>query len=330
MSTPYLEHRQQILVSGSMRSGTTLLSSVLNAHPEISLIIDKINWFWNRVFPYYNLNYYSELKRALFEQEYFIRIGLDALGMNYNKFVQDLLYSVNTKQINWISVYKNIHYLVTQNTNTIIGDKSTHSSNIYLKFAEESTGKIIHLVRNPYDVFYSQMKKVSRKRSDINVVMRKAAMFRKYKNELVVKLLSRDYKHKYHKGLMMSKGIFVLDPISIIDYWKQSNMLALEINKRTPEKICIIKYEDLLIDYNNTIKRIMDLLELEYNREYFQFDKLVDEKGIKFNPNSSFPKKLTTIDASRIGNGLENISNIERKYIKEAAGELIKIYNYSD
>ncbi len=318
---------QQLILSGTMRSGTTLMGAMLNAHPDINLIIDKINWYWNRILPYYNLNDLRTLMRALFEQKYFVNICLNALKYDYNIFTKELFSALEKQPVNPQTIYNTIHFLITQKQSIVTGDKSTHSSNIYNQFLQSFNGKIIHMVRNPFDIYYSQKKKVKGKKADARIICL-AKNMQKIKDTMLLSLLSKSAQKKYLKGEAIASNIFFENPIAIVDYWQQGIRVALKIKEEQPSNIMLVKYEDVLLKKEEAMRQIVGFLNLDYKDEYFEFHNLKDEKGKSFVSNSSFKQNAKGFDTSRIGNGKGNLSEQEVSYIEESSGELISRFNY--
>ncbi|MCF8296149.1 MAG: sulfotransferase [Melioribacteraceae bacterium] len=306
-------NKNVLLLSGTMRSGTTLMSHVLNAQPNIAFLSDKLNWFWNRIFPFYILDNIYSLEQAFFEQKYFIKLILDYLNMDYVDFQINLIKNLSKyKYINEEILYNELHFSLSNRTSEIIGDKSTHSINVYERFIEKfPNGKIIHMVRDPYDVYYSQLMKVRK----TNKITTQLKMINNVKDRIIISLLPSTIKKKYIVGNDIVRNYFIRHPKRIIDYWNSGNMSALQLSKKYPNRIKIIKYEDLILNTHQTISDISELLNIDMNYKNIEYTKIQNGKGNNFHGNSSLNIKFTSYDKSRIGNGIQKLSNQDIVYI---------------
>lgn len=326
-----MNNNNLILISGTMRSGTTLMSVMINAHPDISIITDKITWFWNKIYPYYDLDTKTSLETALYEQEYYISRSLKLVQIEFNKFKDHLLCSVDKASVNPINTYLQIHNIINPHKTNYLGDKSTHSYRIYEKFITEFNGKIIHMVRNPFDVYYSQHIKVQNDKyenSFLNGMAKYYRNIREVKDKVCTSFLSNQKKSYLDMGAMTSRNIFFDDPISIVNDWVKSNNEAIKLMSKYPDNIFIVKYEDLIQNREKKTKSIMEFLDCRYNKDYFEFNKLKDEKGQRFVSNSSFKIKTEGYDKSRVGKGKKNISNKEINYILTETNHLLNKLGY--
>jgi hypothetical protein len=322
-----------LLVSGTMRSGTTLMSVMLNAHPEIALITDKINWFWNRIYPQYKIDSIMSLEQAFFEQEHYLRLGLKHFDIGIEEFKKRVLKELKNNKINEINTYKAIHKTILPVNSSLKGDKSTQSALIYYRFIKQFNGKVIHVIRNPFDVYYSQLTKVNKphKRKKNYLMSLTANLYhqlRYNKDKLLLNSLSNKEKLKHNTGSLVMRNYFRENPISIVDSWIRASKIAIKLEKDYPNNIMIVRYEDLIQNQENTLQAIMQFLDLSYHKDYFDFKNLKDEKGNKFVSNSSFKKDINKYDKTRIGNGKNNISNVDFEYIKHNTKELLEQFKY--
>lgn len=149
-------------IVGVGRSGTTLLMSMLNAHPALSLP-PETHFLDRYVVGTPNITQ-SELTKKLSDDHRFARLGIDS---------KDLMCSVkkNTLGFSAAEVYKHIFTLYASRTNVdIIGDKAPKNIEFLPVLKRIFPGAyLIHMIRDPRDVYLSRTKAVwSSSRTDLS------------------------------------------------------------------------------------------------------------------------------------------------------------------
>lgn len=143
-----------LFITGVGRSGTTLLQSMLNAHPEISLP-PETHFFKKYVVPQLNgkqkLWDANELSNALKQDKYIERLGVNVDEIvNTNGLIDSE--SVSRLFINLLNAYNDKSY-------SFIGDKDTEYVR-YLPHLHKAYPQayLIHIIRDPRDVVLSRTK----------------------------------------------------------------------------------------------------------------------------------------------------------------------------
>ncbi len=141
---------QYVAIVGVGRSGTTLLMSMLNAHPEI-------------VFPpeFHFINQHLAQKPKASLDEAVIRLQTDVRFQRLQVDLEDVIRPFRDKRpFSMPELYKAIlHYYATQQDAKIIGDKAPKYVE-YLPTIKQifPNAKVIHLIRDPRDVYLSRTK----------------------------------------------------------------------------------------------------------------------------------------------------------------------------
>lgn len=299
---------KNLLLSGTMRSGTTLMCSTLDAHPQISMVSDILNWFWSKFFPFYgDITTTYELDKALYELEYYITYGL-------NKKQKDYFYSKKIKQeivLNGISSYS-LYYVLIKNfyyskLKQNIGIKATHQAKYYKYFLDYIPNSyVIHMVRNPIDSYYSHK---LRTEPNINKVKK---IIKNFKTNIGLKIIGERY---YYVGLRDYTPYIYKYPLKYFDEWVLENMKAAELSKVFKGRVIIIKYEDFLSNVENTLRNIMQVINVEWSNDILDYNKLKDRNGNPFKANTSFKKeKIVGFAKTQINKNIKKLQKEESNY----------------
>lgn len=295
---------KHIVISGSMRSGTTLTASILNAHPEVALVSDKLTWFFKRVYyPNSNFNTNYRYKNLLYKMKPY-------MDHHKNSFTIDDVAKrlANISELDFKKLYRVLLELEIGKSigmSSAFGIKSTHLVERYEDIiALYPETRIIHMVRDIHDVYYSHSnfaKKslLTRMRGAVKDPKEVFGFFRRQICRFVGRVCSRGTS----LDVVYKNPLHFLDIDLMVDYWVDSNSEALRLADIYPENILVMKYEDLLSNNEDSIKRILEFCSLSYHGSCFDYDKLKDRDGNKWEANSSFSRKSHGYDLTRIGRG---------------------------
>ena len=138
-----------IFITGCYRSGTTYISRVLDAHPDLNVTFDSVNYFRfiiKKDIPpiEYKKIVYSISKRM--KTRYNIVLDVKKIIKNIERSN-----SINHKQI-----YSSVMNCLFENSKNIWGEKSLLEwTNIPLFLSMFPNGHVIHIIRDPRDVVAS-------------------------------------------------------------------------------------------------------------------------------------------------------------------------------
>lgn len=315
---------KNILLSGTMRSGTTLMSSILDSHPEITMIPDVIKWYWNKVYLEYNsISTIYELDMILYELAPFIYHGLreDQIQRFTNGDIREKIIS---RGISYYNIFQTLVEIYNPNdkVSKIIGSKATHVSRIYAKFIEQfESPLIIHMIRDCRDVYYShkiRVHKISQK-----PVNRFKKIIEKGKNVLAEKVLNTK-----SPGLFNRKSYVFKNPLKIMDDWVYTNLTAFDISERYAENIIIVKFEDFVSDPEKHINDIFNKIGISNLGSGINYNDLKDRDGNKFQANTSHNVYLNKISNKNIYHSHSKISQFETQYYYDNISEAAKSFGY--
>lgn len=142
-----------ILITGTFRSGTTLISQVLRNHTNVKMVYDSVNFMrfsYERYNPIYEIKNVKKLLNEIKE-----RIS-ERWGMNFEP--EEIVESIENKKITYAQVYNELmkKLLLTDSDSEIWGEKTTLVwTKIPAFFKMFPEGRVIHIIRDPRAVLAS-------------------------------------------------------------------------------------------------------------------------------------------------------------------------------
>lgn len=278
-------------IIGVWRSGTTLLSAMLNAHPQlISLpennlllfLIKNKNRYINEKNKQKAIGKVVELLQSNYRTRYFWCVNFEKL----HEYLMNSIIEINPLNIAKACVLHSIYGQI-KNLNGIrfVIEKSPASTFFWkelLKWNPET--KFIYIYRNP--VF--------------NTISRK-----------------RRYVHKL-------KWIYTLAL-----WWKEFHKKALSLQKDHPDKVFFVKYEDLISKPEENLKKICEFLTIDFSPSMLNYHNYYREtshlvmKNWANNPPPYFSLILKTYET--VENVFSPIKEIQKNI---SNGEVEKIIFY--
>lgn len=312
-----------------MRSGTTLTASILNAHPEVCLVSDKLTWFFNEIYyPGMRINTEYKYRNILYKMKPY----LEHHGNNFS-IVDVVSRSVDFEKFGLKDLYKLMIELELGKsiaTASAFGIKATHSADRYediIGLFPES--RIIHMVRDVHDVcfshanfvdkrFYSKLKYAIKKpKKSFNLFKLKAS-----------RLVENFFVNSSSLDAVYKNPLHFVEPSLMIDYWIESNKKALKLAKIYPDNILIVKYEDLISDNENAIKNILEFCSLNHHSLCFDYENLKDREDKKWEANSSFSTNVRGYDITRIGRGKSQLDTATLELIQRKGSVVMNELKY--
>ena len=263
--------KSPIFIVGVGRSGTSLLQSMLNAHPDICFI-PETQFLRKYVFTNQKWTSKDEITKLLSSDENLTRTGLN---------ISEVILNSDS----FFRVFQNMlkTYLSTKGKK-IIGDKDPRNIDFLTKiYNYYPSAKVIHLVRDPRDVVLSRTK---------------AAWSQHWPFFLHVFL----YNAQILRGARLGKKLF------------EGNYTEL-------------KYEELIQDAQDSLKKIMQHLELEYHEDMLSFSnsaaELVSEREMQWKKETLGP-----LLKNNSGKWLNKFSSFQIGLIQNLSKKAMNIYFY--
>ena len=125
------------------------------------------------------------------------------------------------------------------------------------------------------------------------------------------------FKRYYDVGLRDFTPYVYNNSIKFLDEWLSENKKTVALQKKYPDQIIIIKFEDLISDVENSLKKVFEFIDIEWNGKVLEYEKLKDRNGTQFKANSSFKKNTTkTIEIKGKSRYLTYLNKEELNYYK--------------
>lgn len=228
--------KKLVFIVGVGRSGTSLLQSMLNAHPEIAFL-PETGFLRSYVFRQ------KRVFKDVTEKENFVRtLYLD----DKYKRTQVNPESIVTNSESYIQVYYSLLKSYAGEESKYVGDKDPR----FLDFLPElnnilPSSKVIHIIRDPRDVVLSRTKADWSKRWPffMHACMYKAQLERG--RRLGRKIFRKNYLEIYYENL-------IINPEQVL----KEIMEFLEL-----------EYNDSMLNFRDSAKSLVDQTEMQWKKE---------------------------------------------------------------
>lgn len=297
-----MENKNYVFILGPHKSGSSLLRSLLDGHPDLFVIPIETHYF--SLSKRFWVNYFLWAERPRFrksEPENFIDhiYSYTTAPSKYRDLEQVDFIQVDQFKKYWLEHWANtggtkdeivnyfdaIYYSIHSgpiDKNQIVVEKSVSNAENAIRLQKLfPKAKFIHLVRNPYDNLLS---------------------FRNYK-------LKTNRRFPSLRDLVESLKV---------------NYYYLYKNQELIEDYFVLKYEDLVTDPENQMRKISEFIQIPFNDIFL----LPTTNGSIWQGNSSQDKKFTGISKERIGQFEKQISGIEIDIINRLFDFVLDDYGY--
>ncbi|MGJ8592082.1 MAG: sulfotransferase family protein [Aquaticitalea sp.] len=286
---------QPFFILGNPRSGTTLLRLMLDAHPDITVPPECgfIVWFFDT---YKNVDFSENPIEKIdsFVESLKTAKKIESWSLDFEhlkKYLQSQNFSNYSEIVNGVYEFYAISH---QKQIQFWGDKNNyylnHIPTLRMIFPN---AKFIHIIRDGRDVACSY-KELNSKNIDSEYAPKLA-------ND--ISEISKEWQSNNHK--------IVNDLESLIK----------------PENSCAIRYEDLVVDSKNELKRICKFLEIDFNLtmlEYHKISKTYEPKEyLQWKSNT---KKSPQSDS--INRYLKDLTKLEINAFNSHAHQMLTKFDY--
>lgn len=294
---------KHLFITGLFRSGTSLLSTALNVHPDV-----LVGWqpFW-LFFKECRNKFFKDIIGAPIDPEYPMGV-LQFRSEDESKLFQDVLNQVQFSNSELASViYKIKTYLLDKSEKINSNMKPTALSENMDDLEPGSAGYVLKQLLARLYLAETDQEGKKLNRDQIGVLGIKEVFCEEYIEPILsykgfdssfihiirdprAIVASRNYG-KYMEATASRYPIFF-----IIRTWRRT--VANYILNRDKEKYMMIKYEDMVRHPEETLNRICNILGVEFSEDILDFNRYRDRKGNKWEPNSSFEVPMTISTSS--------------------------------
>jgi omega-hydroxy-beta-dihydromenaquinone-9 sulfotransferase len=273
-----MKNIQFVFIVATSRSGTTMMSRILNLHKEI-YSTNELHYFndiinVNEINKLFNLNSSRKIIAKLLSR---IKKNLwnnDDINI-YLEEADELLKNSNLKNFKGSDLLNIVLLNLAKNKNVTIVVEQTPKNILYINQLIETypNSKFIHMIRDPRAVIYSQ-------------------------------------KNRWHQRKLISKSIpiyqtfrvfFNYHPYTMTKLWNQSSDVGLKFNNH--KRYLKVKFENLANDPENETKKICAFLEINFNQNMLNINQIGssnlanDSTKIGINKNVNEQWKLNLSDS---------------------------------
>lgn len=283
-----MKDQSPLFVLGNPRSGTSLLRIILNAHPNIVIPPECgfLQW-WYTKYKEWSIWDCNPTK----VEEYVKDVLSSKKIEGYSILENDLTnYILSNEPKNYASLSALVYHFYGRKKDVKLwGDKNNYYIN-HIPLIKEiyPNAKFVHLIRDGRDVACSY--------KELSKNIETGAIYRPILSNKVVEIANE---------------------------WKSNNtLIANEIRNNSHY---IVKYEDIVLNFDKTIKKILDFLKLPWNDSVENYYKLNDE------PSSTLKwkaKTLEPLDKESVGRFLKELTNEEIKAFESVAHSKLNYYGY--
>jgi len=278
-----LKNTKPIIVGGCMRSGTTLLSAILDSHPNIACGYETEMFTVNN--PIRNIIYSLKLGDGITNE--FPRKA-------FEKVKHRLIKYPHIDALDIEKIYKRCKSNRAEFASSFFGQYA--SSKGKLRWAEKSPGNTFHMHALmellPSAIFVH----IVRDFRDFYLSIKKYAKHRK-------------------RGYSLLRAA----------YYYRRNALVYEQTLAMQDRCIIIRYEDLLLSFQDTLEKLFEFLGEETSEKCLEFWKYQHDISRKYHVS----KAQEAIDESNCFKYRKEMSELEQKFSWYLCGDVMRIFNYT-
>jgi hypothetical protein len=283
-----LKTLQPLFILGNPRSGTSLFRIILNAHPNIVVPPESgfLQW-WYPKYKDWNEEMLNESDVASYVEDVLTSKKIESYNFDQRKLIQ---FIIKERPINYASLASCLYRFYGREKDIKVwGDKNNyyiHHIPLLCRLYPEA--KFIHIVRDGRDVACSYQE-----------LEKKISPMAKYRP-------------------FLPKGIN-----EIANEWVQNNEL-IEQELQNSNKIRI-RYEDVVLKFDNTLMAVLDFLELPWSQQLQDYASLNDE------PIETMGWKMNTkreLQPSQVGRHSIDLNYKKIEEFESIAFRFLNLYNY--
>jgi hypothetical protein len=297
MNTEDLNKIPVFFILGRPRSGTTLLTTLFNAHPNVRIAPE---------FPVM-LFLYQRFRKVKNWDETTIRSFVDHV-FYYSKF--SLRRVENLKLDKEFIIGELLKYKEVGSIQLFLKSINYYAYSVYDKQETQWIGD-----KNPvYSIYTDRLRKIFPEAKFICII--------------------RDYRDNFISiQRLAEKEIAVEAPVLTLQIarWRYFVRLFLNSKRRFPGKYYILRYEDLVTDQEKTVRSLCDFLNIHYDPSVFDFYKKKDEVSEIYSNtiwDQFHENLLKPVNTSRMNTWQDKLTDREVKMADQVAGKYADILSY--
>ncbi len=293
-------NKQLHFIIGIGRSGTTILNKILNSHPAIHCM-PEANFFLFFLHDYKNVSKFSKSDIELvFQQIKIFSLSHPLVGWDFDmeKTKNELIALVEKENISYQHLCKIIYSAIKVS-------------------GKDKSDAIMLIDKNP--AFTLSVDKIAN-----------------YLPEAKFILCVRDYRANV---LSRKQNAYLKSPKVAYNAirWRVFNVIANRFYQKNKDKVLLLRYEDLVSDYNTTLKKIFTFLNVSEKDliEQVNTDKIdISDVTVSDEHKKYFAKKYADlnrpINTSRVNAWQTELSPYEIAECEAICGNFANVYGYKE
>ncbi|MCH4823798.1 sulfotransferase [Gramella lutea] len=289
---------EPLFVIGNPRSGTSLYRLILTSHSDICVPPECgfIQW-WYEKYKTWNLsNTNNDSEVQLFVEDLKTSKKIETWNLNYEELRFNISGNSRIESYADLCLFVIESYARQQSkTPEFLGDKNNYYvKHLDLLYTIYPKAKFLFLIRDGRDVACSYLA-----------------------------ISKKEIKSKYKPHLPT-------DIEEIAKEWSENNEQILKFSKRLPQgNFHILKYEDLVTGFDESLKDVCNLLELPFEQSMRQFHEYNQNKQLE--PSETLEWKQKTrepIDKKNIEKYKSEMSEVQQKLFEKIAASTLEKFDY--
>jgi len=104
--------------------------------------------------------------------------------------------------------------------------------------------------------------------------------------------------------------------LMVLRHWRKSVAFASLLKKKFPERVMVLKYEDFITDTENSINNICKLCEIDFDKSSLDISNFKGDRGDSFEANTSYGEIASGFDSSFIDHYKKRLSEKQIAFIE--------------
>ncbi len=297
-----------LLVSGIIRSGTTLLSRILNAHPQMSVYADPYSGFF--------IELRNEIGRALegddFDPNKPLSHGFCETDLSLKRHLRDCSLDVPIPPSRLPAVLDRVRSFALENVPALEQELESINAENFLQLFEQLLDALRRVT--PENVSHDALRYVGFKQAWAEELLSPAIVSN---SKLKIVHIIRDPRAviaSRKKGAIFLSHRYPL--LFILRHWRKSVAYALYLQHRFPKQFVWLRYEELVSQPDETARRLCDFLEIEFVPEMLDVSGFENNNNQPWTDNSAYGG-FSTISSESMEKWRKELSEEELQYIED-------------